>query len=248
MLFKKTIQEQAPQQLWKENKFVTKGLTMPLVQNPASQGQPKQLVKATMQEYYRNTGDLAAYWPDVYWLARSKVTIAKKKHNSFFVNENEYITRRTSLYNSTASSYPSCSCACAILESIWVMVWLPLLALTLPIPSLSEGEVVADMAHRLPVYTVIGRGPSQGYYSPCPGHRYCLQGLSYSIDGVPANRRHLHTLGERAVRSMPCCSYSPRAMFWTSTHHLQPSSLCRSPTYRWVQWDTSHFKMTGGVQ
>uniref|UniRef100_A0A663FF74 Family with sequence similarity 219 member A n=1 Tax=Aquila chrysaetos chrysaetos TaxID=223781 RepID=A0A663FF74_AQUCH len=46
------------------------GLTMPPVQNPVSQGRPEQLIKAAMQEYYRNTIDPAAYWPEKYWLAR----------------------------------------------------------------------------------------------------------------------------------------------------------------------------------
>lgn len=47
---------------------------MPPVQNPASQGQPEQLIKAAMQEYYRNTIDPAAYWNKKYWLARSEGT------------------------------------------------------------------------------------------------------------------------------------------------------------------------------
>lgn len=45
---------------------------MPPVQNPVSQGQPEQLIKAAMQEYYRSTINPTAYCPEKYWLARSK--------------------------------------------------------------------------------------------------------------------------------------------------------------------------------
>lgn len=100
----------------------------------------------------------------------------------------------------TLSLYSSCSCACAMLASIQVMAWLVLLALTPTIPPVAEREVITNMLHRLPVYSVTGRGPFQGYYSPCSGRHYCLRGMDYYVDGGPAIRRHLHTLGERAVR------------------------------------------------
>lgn len=50
------------------------GLTMPPMQNPVSQGRREQLMKVAMQEYYRNTIDPAAYWPEKYWLARFEGT------------------------------------------------------------------------------------------------------------------------------------------------------------------------------
>ncbi|KAM9262064.1 sperm microtubule inner protein 6 [Morus bassanus] len=194
---KKTIREESPQQLWKENKFVTQGLTMPPVQNPASQGQSEQLIKAAIQEYYRNT-DPAAYWPWKYWPVRSK-----EKYNPVFVNEDKYITWRTGPYNSTAWSKQSS--------------YLPLLpketrtdtflhSILMPYPPRTtclnqfEREVVANVLHRLPVYTVTGRGPFQSYCNPCSGCHYCLRGMDYYVDGAAATRRHLHTLGERAVR------------------------------------------------
>ncbi|GAB0202904.1 spermatid-specific manchette-related protein 1 [Grus japonensis] len=139
---KKTYHEQDLQQLWKENKFVTQGLMMPPVQNLTSQGQPKQLIKTSEQECYRNT--ITAYWPEKYWLSRSK-----------------------------------------------------------------ERDMVANMLHRLschsppslqPLYTMTGRGPFQGYYSPCSGRHYCLRGMDYYVDGASATRRHLYALRERAVR------------------------------------------------
>ncbi|NWS58217.1 SMRP1 protein, partial [Chunga burmeisteri] len=273
---KKTIQEQGPLQLWKENKFVTPGLTMPPVQNLVSQGQPEQLIKAAMQEYSRNTIDPAAYWLKN-WLARSK-----EKYNPVFVTEDKYITWRTGPCNSAAwnkhSSYlpllPKETRMETFLHSIPVTYTLKPTCL-----NQSERAVITGMLHQLPVYTVTGSGLFQCYYSPCSGHHYCLRGMGCYLDGAPAIRRHLHTLGERAVRlrwlrvgwggtgwlgvdttflvlgttayptssvscrSIPCCSYSPRAMFCTPTHHPQPSLRYRSP-----KWDTSHFKKTGGVQ
>ncbi|NXS44867.1 SMRP1 protein, partial [Balaeniceps rex] len=194
---KKTIQDQALPQLWKENKFVTQGLTMPLVQNPSSQGQPEQLIKVTMQEYYRNTIDPATYWPEKYWLARSK-----EKYNPVFVNEVKYITWRTSPYNSAA--WNKYSSYLPLLPKETRMETFPH-SILVPYPpkptclNQSEREVVADM-YMVPVYTVTGRGPFQGYYSPCSGRHYCLREMDYYADGASAIRRHLHTLGERAVR------------------------------------------------
>ncbi|XP_075383589.1 sperm microtubule inner protein 6 [Mycteria americana] len=238
---KKTIREQAPQQLWKENKFVTQGLRMPPVQNPASQGQPELLIKAAMQEYYRNTIDLAAYWPEKHWLARSE-----EKYNPVFVNENKYITWRKGPYNSTAWNKHS-SYLPLLPKETRMETFLHSIPMQYPLKPTClnqyEKEVVTDMLHRLPVYTMTGRGLFQGYYSPCSGRYYCLQGMDYYADEASAIRSHLHTLGERAVRSIPCCSYSPTAMLCTSTHRPQPSFPYRSP-----RWDTSHFKSIGGVQ
>ncbi|KFQ62001.1 Spermatid-specific manchette-related protein 1 [Pelecanus crispus] len=193
---KKTIQDQGPQQLWKENKFVTQGLTMPLVQNPSSQGQSEQLIKVAMQEYYRNTIDPAAYWPEKYWPTRSK-----EKYSPVFVNEVKYITWKTGPYNSAAWNKHS--------------TYLPLLpketrmdtflhSTLMPYPAKptclnqSEREVVADM-YMVPVYTMTGRGPFQGYYSPYSGRYYCLRRMDGYDDEAPAIRRHLH---ERAEYSM----------------------------------------------
>lgn len=103
----------------------------------------------------------------------------------------------------------SCSCACAMPVAICLIRCLLLLFATLSVLLLAEREVVADMLRRLsrlspsslqPVYTVSGRRPFQGYYSPCSGRHYCLRGMDYYVDGDPAIRRHLHALAERTVR------------------------------------------------
>ncbi|KFQ83254.1 Spermatid-specific manchette-related protein 1 [Phoenicopterus ruber ruber] len=213
---KKTIPDQALQQFGKENKFVTQGLTMPPPQNPASQGQPEQMIKAMMQEYYRNTIDPTACWPEKYWLARSE-----EKYNPVFINEDKYITWRTGPYNSAAwnkhSSYlpllPKETRMESFLHSIPVTY--P------PKPTCLnqyEREVVADMLRRLsrhsspslqPVYTVTRRGPFQGYYSPCSGRHYCLRGMDYYVDGGSAIRRHLNALGERA--EYPMLQFQPES-------------------------------------
>ncbi|NWW94852.1 SMRP1 protein, partial [Rhynochetos jubatus] len=238
---KKTIQTQASQQLWEENKFVTRGLTMPPVQNPASQGQPELPAKAATQQRYRNTVDTTASWPEKHWLARSE-----EKYKPVFVNEDKYFTWRTGPYNSAAwnkqSSYFPLQPKETRTETFLHSTAVPYL----PKPTClnqREQEVATDMLHRLPVYTTARRGPCQGYYSPCSGRHYCLRGTDYYVDEGPAISRHLHALGERDVRSTLCCSYSPTATFCMSTRHPQPSSPYRSP-----RWDTSHFQLTGGFQ
>ncbi|NWQ87110.1 SMRP1 protein, partial [Burhinus bistriatus] len=171
-----------------------------------------------------------------------------EKYNTVFVNEDKYITWRMGPYNSTAwnkhSSYlpllPKEMRMDTFLHSIPVPCHPKPTCLNQSgnYPCPATREVAADMLHRLsqlsplslqPAYTMMGRGPFQGYYSPCSGHHYCLRGMDYYNDGAPAIRRHLHTLAERAVRSILCCSYSPRAMVCASTHHPKPSSLFTNP-------------------
>ncbi|KAM9214117.1 Spermatid-specific manchette-related protein 1 [Leptosomus discolor] len=193
---KKTTRTPAPLQPWKENKFVTQGLTMPPVQNPASQGQPEHLIKVSTQEYYRNTIDPAAYWPEKYWLARSE-----EKYNPVFVHKDKYNAWRTVPYNSEAW-YEHSSYLPLLAKDTRMETYLH----SIPVPhppkptclNQSEREAVANMPHRLPMCTVTGRGPFQGYYSSCSGCHYCLRGIDYYVDGASAIRRHLHEPEERA--------------------------------------------------
>ncbi|XP_074713069.1 sperm microtubule inner protein 6 [Strix uralensis] len=238
---KKTIQKQTSQQLCSENKFVTPGLMMPLVQNPASQGQTELPIKAAMQESHRNTINPTAYWPKKYWLARSK-----DKYKPVFVNKDKYLTWRTGPYNSTVwNRY--LSCVPLPPKETRMETFLHSIPVSYPLKptciNQCEREVATDMLPRLPMYSVTGRGPYWGYYSPCSGCHHCQQGMDYYVDGASAIRGQLHTLEERAVRSIPCCSYSPRATFCASTHRLWSFFL-----YRNLRWGMSHFKKTGGVQ
>ncbi|NXK00711.1 SMRP1 protein, partial [Corythaixoides concolor] len=189
----KKMPEQAPQ-LWRENKFVTQGLTMPPEQNPGSQGQPEQLTKAVTQEYYRKTVDTATYRPEKYWLTRFRET-----YNPGFVNEDKCITWRTGPYHSAAwnkhSSYLSPLPKETRMETFLHNIPMPY-PLKLTCFNGYEREVATNMLHRLPVHTVTGRGPIQVYYSPSSGSYYCLPGIDYYIDGAPAIRRHLHALEE----------------------------------------------------
>uniref|UniRef100_A0A663NB13 Chromosome 9 open reading frame 24 n=1 Tax=Athene cunicularia TaxID=194338 RepID=A0A663NB13_ATHCN len=214
---RKTIQKQTSQQLCSENRFVTPGLTMPLVQNSVSQGQTEVPIKA--EENYRNTIDPTAYWPKKYWLARSK-----DKYKSVFANKDKYLTWRTDPCSSTVwNRYSSCLPLPPKVESSppglpkleppqvlpapQVTGWL-LLTLTLAIPPLAEREMATDMLPRLPVYSVTGRGPYWGYYSPCSACHHCLRGMDYYIDGASAIRGQLHTIEERAPQSNVLCIYT----------------------------------------
>lgn len=99
------------------------------------------------------------------------------------------------------SLYSGCSCACTMPVSIQLTGWLLLLPLTFPHhPPASEKVVVADMLHRVPVYTVTGRIPFQSYYIPCSGRHCCLRGIDYYLDGTPITRRKLFAIEEDAVR------------------------------------------------
>ncbi|POI24581.1 hypothetical protein CIB84_011669 [Bambusicola thoracicus] len=233
---KKTIYEKAPPQLWKENKFVTQGLTMPQERNMYHRGQPEKLIKAVMQEYlYRNATDPTAYWPEKYWLTKPE-----EKYCPVFVNEDKYTTWRTGPYSSAAwnkySTYLPLPPKEKRMETF-------LQSIPVPYPpkpaclNQYEREEVGDMLRRLtrlsplslqPVYTMSGRTPFQGYYSPCSGRHYCLRGMDYYVDGDPPIRRHLHALAEQTVR-----------LSWAGLGSPHASS---------PRWDSSHFKKMGGVQ
>ncbi|NWI20310.1 SMRP1 protein, partial [Crypturellus soui] len=94
---KKIFQEPSAR-FWKENKFVTKGLTIPPVPSAGSPEQQEKLLKATAQEFaYRNAVEPSAYLPEKYWVTRQE-----ERYNPVFVNEDRYVTWRTSPYNSAA--------------------------------------------------------------------------------------------------------------------------------------------------
>ncbi|XP_074022381.1 sperm microtubule inner protein 6 [Numenius arquata] len=220
---KKTLYKHSPQPLWRDNKFVTKGLTLPPVQNPASQSEPEHLINVAMQEYYRNTTKSTAYWTNKYLLARSE-----EKYKPVFVNEGKYVTWRATPYNSAA--WNKHCCHLPFLPRV-TRVETSLNSLCVPYPLRStclsefERELVTNVPHKLPLYTTTGRGCFHGYYSPWSGRHYWLRGIDYYIDGNSAIRRHLRALGERAKYPVL---------------RLQPHND--------IVWDSTHFMTTGGVQ
>ncbi|NXP74193.1 SMRP1 protein, partial [Ramphastos sulfuratus] len=239
---RKSIKESA-RLLWRENKFVTQGLRVRPVQNPSSQGQLKQPTQAATEAYYRNLTDPSAYRPEKYWLDRSE-----EKYNPIFVKEDKYATWRTGSYNSAAwnkySSYLPLLPEETRMETFLHSISMPH-TLKPTYLSQSDREVVNNMLHRAPAYTVMGRGPLQGYYSPCSGRHYCLRGLDYYVDGTSAIQRHLHRQGEGTVMSIPCCSYSPRAIWCPSTRHHQPYS---TNSFTSPKWNMSYSMRIEGVQ
>ncbi|KFQ41788.1 Spermatid-specific manchette-related protein 1, partial [Nestor notabilis] len=170
------------------------GLTMPPVPTPAIQIPPELMAKAAMQEYYRNTIDPVAYGPGKYWLDRSK-----EKYRPVVVGDDKYASWRTSPSTtawSKGSAYlpllPKETRMNTLLYSIPVMC--PLRPMCL---NQYEKMVVADMLHRVPVYSVTGRIPFQSYYVPCSGRHCCLRGIDYYLDGTPATRKKLFAVEER---------------------------------------------------
>lgn len=108
----------------------------------------------------------------------------------------------------TALTRSSSSCRARAIQVLSCLV-ISSSPLILAVLLLAEREAVADMLRRLsrlsppslqPVYTMSGRRPFQGYYSPCSGRHYCLRGMDYYVNGDAAIRSHLNTLAERTVR------------------------------------------------
>ncbi|NXD73811.1 SMRP1 protein, partial [Eolophus roseicapillus] len=223
---------------WKENKFVTQGLTMPPRPSPTIQA-PANL-RAAMREYYKSTMYPAACSPGNF---TSKGTA--KKYRPAFVNENKYMSWRTSP-STTAWSMESSSLPLLPKETRMntLLYSIPMMCPLRP-TCLNQYErlVVPDMMHKVPVYTVTGRIPFQSYYFPCSGRHCCLRGIDYILE-ERAVRATAHSISSVSCRSIPCCHHQrPRAMFRAFARCRQPSSQCRMP-----RWDTGFFTNTAGVQ
>ncbi|NXI35700.1 SMRP1 protein, partial [Galbula dea] len=234
---KKAFEKKTSQQ--KENNFVTQGLTVPPEQKLGIALQPKQMITAATQTCYRNTIDTAACRPGKYWLDRSE-----ERYNPVFVNEDKYISWRTGPYNSTAWNKHSSNLPLPHKEAR-METFLHSMPVPYPLRPTCLHLSESDVLRRLPAYTVRGREPFQGCCSLCSACHCGLRGMDCCAGGTPGASRHLHTLEETALRSVPRFSYSPRAMVCASTHHPQPSFQNCSTSPR---WDTSHFMMAGGVQ
>uniref|UniRef100_A0A8C6Z0Z4 Chromosome 9 open reading frame 24 n=1 Tax=Nothoprocta perdicaria TaxID=30464 RepID=A0A8C6Z0Z4_NOTPE len=222
---KKTFQE-PPSLLWKENKFVTKvGRCL----QGGSTSQERLLTAAAQELAYRNAVEPSAYQPEKYWVTRQE----GRRYNPVFVNEDRYVTWRTSPYNSAAwNKYTTYLPRLPKVGARGPPAPLPAAARAPPLtrrPPLAEREV-ADMLgslRRAPppaaphVYAAAARRPYQGYFSPCSGRHYCLRGMDYYGDvGRPDTGRHLHPLAEREY---PVLQVQPRSNVLCT--FMQPAAI-----------------------
>ncbi|XP_062828712.1 sperm microtubule inner protein 6 isoform X1 [Anolis carolinensis] len=246
---KKTF-EDPPLALWSENKFLTQGLTVPRVDHPIDQNHLDKLVKRAVQEYaYMNPTEASVYRPYKYWVTREE-----EKFNPVFTGDDRYATWRTGPYNSAGWNRYTTYLPRIPKESGMESILRGMPMQYPPKPERLnnyEREVVVNMLNslsrkQLPSlqhhYTVPGRMPYQGYYSPCTGRHYCLRGMDYYVDGAPNNERQISQLVEKIVRNFPFCD-----------HHQEMTLCARMPApqpsfpYMNLRWDTSHFKRAGGA-
>ncbi|XP_057269649.1 spermatid-specific manchette-related protein 1 [Pezoporus wallicus] len=192
---KHTTSDRRLVETWKENKFLTQGLTMPPGSSPTIQAPPD--LRAAVRGYYKSTMYPAAYSPGNF--------TSKEKYRPVFASENKYMSWRTSpsttawsMESSSLSLLPKETRMNTRLYSIPVMC--PLRPTCL---NLYENVVLADTMHRVPVYTVTGRIPFQNYYFPCSGRRCCLRGIDCYLDGTPATRKKLFAVEESTDHPMP---------------------------------------------
>ncbi|NXX78175.1 SMRP1 protein, partial [Urocolius indicus] len=228
---RKIDQDQTLQQLWKENKFITPGLTVPPLKNPARQGQPEYLNNTSMQEYYRNKAP------------QDTPTCGfcfAEKYEPVFVNNDKYTSWRNP-YSSTAwnkhSSYPLLQPKETRMETSPNSILVPYSTIAPCLHQSGNYPCSGPVLQLVPMYSATQREPLQVYCSPCSGHHYCLRGTSCCVGGASAIRRHIHALEDA----------TPEQVFYSSymLEFCPPgadSLICSS------RWDTSHFKKIGGVQ
>ncbi|XP_062476432.1 sperm microtubule inner protein 6 [Pezoporus occidentalis] len=185
---KHAISDRRLVETWKENKFLTQGLTMPPGPSPTVQAPPD--LRAAVRGYCKSTMYPAAYSPGNF--------TSKEKYRPVFASENKYMSWRTSpstaawsMESSSLSLLPKETRMNTRLYSIPVMC--PLRPTCL---NQYENVVLADTMHRVPVYTVTGRIPFQSYYFPCSGRHCCLRGIDCYLDGTPATRKKLFAVEE----------------------------------------------------
>uniref|UniRef100_A0A8C6Y7T2 Sperm microtubule inner protein 6 n=1 Tax=Naja naja TaxID=35670 RepID=A0A8C6Y7T2_NAJNA len=183
---RKHIYDEPSVKEWSPNERITKGLTIPRVDQPIDQSHLEKMVKKAVQEYsYKNSIEPTAYRPYKYWVSREE-----EKFNPVFIGNDRYATWRTGPYNSAAwnryTTYlpriPRVSHAHT--RASYLQGWG------------REREVVVNMLN----IPHPGRMPYQGYYSPCTGRHYCLRGMDYYVDGAPSTERQISQLVEKIVR------------------------------------------------
>ncbi|XP_062828714.1 sperm microtubule inner protein 6 isoform X3 [Anolis carolinensis] len=225
---KKTF-EDPPLALWSENKFLTQGLTVPRVDHPIDQNHLDKLVKRAVQEYaYMNPTEASVYRPYKYWVTREE-----EKFNPVFTGDDRYATWRTGPYNSAGWNRYTTYLPRIPKESGMESILRGMPMQYPPKPERLnnyEREVVVNMLNslsrkQLPSlqhhYTVPGRMPYQGYYSPCTGRHYCLRGMDYYVDGAPNNERQISQLVEKI--EFPILRPPPRDD--TLCTHARPAAI-----------------------
>uniref|UniRef100_A0A8C5RT87 Sperm microtubule inner protein 6 n=1 Tax=Laticauda laticaudata TaxID=8630 RepID=A0A8C5RT87_LATLA len=205
---RKHIYEEPSVKEWSPNEHITKGLTIPRVDQPIDQSHLEKMVKKAVQEYsYKNSIEPTAYRPYKYWVSREE-----EKFNPVFIGNDRYASWRTGPYNSASwnryTTYLPRIPREAGMDAI-------LRGMPMEYPPKPERlnnyerEVVVNMLNslsrkQLPYvrhqYPIPGRMPYQGYYSPCTGRHYCLRGMDYYVDGAPSTERQISQLVEKIVR------------------------------------------------
>ncbi|XP_010188292.1 PREDICTED: LOW QUALITY PROTEIN: spermatid-specific manchette-related protein 1-like, partial [Mesitornis unicolor] len=171
---KKTIQDNVSREFWKENNFVTEGEGEQSGCPPASSA-PQDTPVYCMENNMEN------------WRTTPFSSTAWNKHCSCLSRLPKETRMETYLYRVPMMHPPKPTCLNPC-EREAIATTLRRLSSSLscrPVPSLQ------------PVYTMSTKGAFQGYYSPCSGRHYCLQGMDYYVDRDPAIRKHLNALAER---------------------------------------------------
>ncbi|KFQ39415.1 Spermatid-specific manchette-related protein 1 [Mesitornis unicolor] len=196
---KKTIQDNVSREFWKENNFVTE-------------------VNAT------GRGNLGISTPSQLWILSARQREGEQsgcppassapQDTPVYCMENNMENWRTTPFSSTAWN-KHCSCLSRLPKETRMETYLYRVPMMHPPKPTClnpcEREAIATTLRRLscpalpslqPVYTMSTKGAFQGYYSPCSGRHYCLQGMDYYVDRDPAIRKHLNALAERPDNSM----------------------------------------------
>ncbi|KAG8131331.1 hypothetical protein E2320_017904 [Naja naja] len=108
---RKHIYDEPSVKEWSPNERITKGLTIPRVDQPIDQSHLEKMVKKAVQEYsYKNSIEPTAYRPYKYWglllpppFLKTLLSLPNpEKFNPVFIGNDRYATWRTGPYNSAA--------------------------------------------------------------------------------------------------------------------------------------------------
>ncbi|XP_074052684.1 sperm microtubule inner protein 6 isoform X4 [Macrotis lagotis] len=81
---------------WEENKFISRGLKKPMLENQINKQSLEKMVKRAVEEYsYKGSVPGNSYLPNKYWISE-----AEERCNPTFISGDRYATWRTGPYNS----------------------------------------------------------------------------------------------------------------------------------------------------